>query len=180
MTRPEVTKFLEKIKAHYQSFFIEADYVVDEWLASLKDYDKEDVYRKFEEHLRGDFNSQTPKMHFLTRYLTKSSDKGKENNYRVICGNCKKVLPLSEYQKHMERHNSIEYMKIHSYMFKTFDEEKMLKIPDDAFTTFYDQWIEKLYDHLTKKEEKSQSEKEEIQRIENYVMSKAGMPISIE
>ena len=51
---------------------------------------------------------------------------------------------------------------------------------DEAFTTFYDQWIEKLYDHLTKKEEKSQSEIEEIQRIENYVMSKAGMPISIE
>jgi hypothetical protein len=65
-------------------------------------------------------------------------------------------------------------------MFKTFDEEKMLKIPDDAFTTFYDQWIEKLYDHLTKKEEKSQSEIEEIQRIENYVMSKAGMTITIE
>ena len=178
MTKQEVVTFLERIKANYQSF-LQTPYVLEEWYDRLKNYDKEDVYKKFEDHLNGELSSQIPKAHFITRYLTKSSDKGKENNYRVICGNCKKVLLLSEYQKHMERHNSIEYMKIHSYMFKTFDEEKMLKIPDDAFTTFYDQWIEKLYDHLTKKEEKSQSEIEEIQRIENYVMSKAGMEISI-
>ena len=178
MTKQEVVTFLERIKANYQSF-LQTPYVLEEWYDRLKDYDKEDVYKKFEDHLNGELSSQIPKAHFITRYLTKSSDKGKENNYRVICGNCKKVLLLSEYQKHMERHNSIEYMKIHSYMFKTFDEEKMLKIPDDAFTTFYDQWIEKLYDHLTKKEEKSQSEIKEIQRIENYVMSKAGMEISI-
>lgn len=179
MTKQEVVTFLERIKANYQSFSQEG-YVLNEWYERLKDYDKEDVYKKFDEHLQGDLNSQIPKIHFLTRYLKKTSEKGKSNDYRVICSVCKKVLPLSEYQKHMERHNSIEYMKIHSYMFKTFDEEKMLKIPDDAFTTFYDQWIEKLYDHLTKKEEKSQSEIEEIQRIENYVMSKAGMTISIE
>lgn len=178
MTKQEVVTFLERIKANYQSF-LQTPYVLEEWYDRLKDYDKEDVYKKFEDHLNGELSSQIPKAHFITRYLTKSSDKGKKNNYRVICGNCKKVLLLSEYQKHMERHNSIEYMKIHSYMFKTFDEEKLLKIPDDAFTTFYDQWIEKLYDHLTKKEEKSQSEIEEIQRIENYVMSKAGMEISI-
>lgn len=179
MTRPEVTKFLEKIKAHYQSFFIEADYVVDEWLSSLKDYDKEDVYRKFEEHLKGDFNSQIPKMHFLTRYLTKSSDKGKENNYRVICSYCKKVLPLSEYQKHMERHNSIEYMKLHSKMFTILNEEKLLKMPEVLFKEKYDEFIEKLCEVLMNKEEKTQSEKEEFQRLQNYVYSKAGMEISI-
>lgn len=179
MTKQEVVTFLEKIKANYQSFSQEK-YVLNEWYERLKDYDKEDVYKKFEEHLNGELSSQIPKAHFITRYLKKSSEKGKSNDYRVMCSKCKKVLLLSEYQKHMERHNSVEYMKIHSDMFKKFDEEKMLKIPEEPFIKFYDQWIEKLYDHLTKKEEKLQSEIEEIKRIENYVMSKAGMPISIE
>lgn len=178
MTKQEVITFLERIKANYQSF-LQTPYVLEEWYDRLKDYDKEDVYKKFEEHLNGELSSQIPKAHFITRYLTKSSDKGKENNYRVICGNCKKVLLLSEYQKHMERHNSIEYMKIHSDMFSVFNEEKLLKKSEEDFEKIYDQWVEKLYNYLEKKEDKSQSELEEIKRIENYVMSKAGMEISI-
>lgn len=178
MTKQEVVTFLERIKANYQSF-LQTPYVLEEWYDRLKDYDKEDVYKKFEDHLNGELSSQIPKAHFITRYLTKSSDKGKENNYRVICGNCKKVLLLSEYQKHMERHNSIEYMKIHSDMFSVFNEEKLLKIPEEDFKKIYDPWIEKLYNHLEKKADKLQSELEEMKRIENYVMSKAGMEISI-
>lgn len=178
MTKQEVVTFLERIKANYQSF-LQTPYVLEEWYDRLKDYDKEDVYKKFEDHLNGELSSQIPKAHFITRYLTKSSDKGKENNYRVICGNCKKVLLLSEYQKHMERHNSIEYMKIHSDMFSVFNEEKLLKKSEEDFEKIYDQWVEKLYNYLEKKEDKSQSELEEIKRIENYVMSKAGMEISI-
>lgn len=178
MTKSEVITFLERIKANYQSFSQEG-YVLNEWYERLKDYDKEDVYKKFEEHLNGDLNSQIPKIHFITKYLIKSADKEKSNDYKVICSSCKKVLLLSEYQKHMERHNSIEYMKLHIEMFKTFDEEKMLKIPEDAFKKIYDQWIEKLCDVLMNKEEKTQSEKEEYQRLQNYVYSKAGMPISI-
>ena len=178
MTKQEVITFLERIKANYQSF-LQTPYVLEEWYDRLKDYDKEDVYKKFEDHLNGELSSQIPKAHFITRYLTKSSDKGKENNYRVICGNCKKVLQLSEYQKHMERHNSIEYMKIHSDMFSVFNEEKLLKMPEEDFKKIYDPWIEKLYNHLEKKADKLQSELEEMKRIENYVMSKAGMEISI-
>lgn len=178
MTKQEVITFLERIKANYQSF-LQTPYVLEEWYDRLKDYDKEDVYKKFEEHLNGELSSQIPKAHFITRYLTKSSDKGKEKNYRVICGNCKKVLPLSEYQKHIERHNSIEYMKIHSDMFSVFNEEKLLKMSEEDFKKIYDPWIEKLYNHLEQKVDKSQSELEEMKRIENYVMSKAGMPISI-
>lgn len=178
MTKQEVVTFLERIKANYQSF-LQTPYVLEEWYDRLKDYDKEDVYKKFEEHLNGELSSQIPKAHFITRYLTKSSDKGKEKNYRVICSNCKKVLLLSEYQKHMERHNSIEYMKIHSDMFSVFNEEKLLKKSEEDFEKIYDQWVEKLYNYLEKKEDKSQSELEEIKRIENYVMSKAGMEISI-
>lgn len=178
MTKQEVVTFLERIKANYQSF-LQTPYVLEEWYDRLKDYDKEDVYKKFEEHLNGELNSQIPKAHFITRYLIKSSDKGKENNYRVICGNCKKVLSLKDYEAHIERHNSIEYMKLHSKMFKTFNEEKLLKMPENDFKKIYDQWIEKLCEVLMSKEEKTQSEKEEFQRLQNYVYSKAGMPISI-
>ena len=178
MTKQEVASFLERIKANYQSFLLEP-YVLEEWYGWLMDYDKADVYKKFEEHLKGDYNSQIPKAHFITKFLTKSVDKGKTRNYKVICSNCKKVVFLTEYQQHMERHNSIEYMKLHSKMFKTFNEEKLLKMPEEDFKKIYDQWIEKLCEVLMNKEEKTKSEKEEFQRLQNYVYSKAGMPISI-
>lgn len=178
MTKQEVVTFLERIKANYQSFPQEG-YVLNEWYERLKDYDKEDVYKKFEEHLNGELSSQIPKIHFITKFLKKSADKGKEQGYKVICSYCKKALPLSEYQKHMERHNSIEYMKLHSKMFKTFNEEKLLKMPEEDFKKIYDQWIEKLCEVLMNKEDKTQSEEEEFQRLQNYVYSKAGMEISI-
>lgn len=176
MTRMEVTDFLEKIKAHYQSFFIEADYVVDEWIENLKDYDKEDVYKKFEEHLKGDYNSQIPKIHYITKYLTKSADKGEEKDYKVICSYCKKVLPLSEYTKHIERHNSIEYMKLH----KELDEEKMMNLTDDEFDKGYHYWIENRCNKLIDKESKNLEEKKELARLEKYIMSKSGQQLNLE
>lgn len=178
MTKQEVVTFLERIKANYQSFSQEG-YVLNEWYERLKDYDKEDVYKKFEEHLKGDLGSQIPKIHFITKYLIKSSEKGNQNNYKVLCPNCKKTLSLKDYESHMERHNSIEYMKLHIKMFKSFNEEKLLKLPEVLFKEKYDEFIEKLCEVLMNKEEKTQSEKEEFQRLQNYVYSKAGMEISI-
>ena len=72
MTKQEVVTFLERIKANYQSF-LQTPYVLEEWYDRLKDYDKEDVYKKFEDHLNGELSSQIPKAHFITRYLTKSN-----------------------------------------------------------------------------------------------------------
>ena len=179
MTKQEVVTFLEKIKANYQSFSQEG-YVLNEWYERLKDYDKEDVYKKFEEHLSGELSSQIPKIHFLTKYLTKTSEKGKTHDYKVYCSKCTKVFSLKDFGVHLERHNSIEYMKLHIEMFKTFNEEKLLKMPEEAFKKIYDQWVEKLCEVLMNKEEKTQSEKEEFQRLQNYIYSKAGMPISID
>ena len=52
-------------------------------------------------------------------------------------------------------------------------------MPEVLFKEKYDEFIEKLCEVLMNKEEKTQSEKEEFQRLQNYVYSKAGMEISI-
>ena len=176
MTKSEVITLLERIKANYQSFSQE-NYVLTEWYSRLKDYDAEDVYKKFDEHLHGELNSQIPKIHFITKYLTKSADKGK-TSYKVWCPRCNAILSLIEYQNHIERHNSIDFMKSHKDMFKKFDEEQLMKMSNENFNKGYDQWLEKLCNDLFNKSDKTLEEMEELQRLQNYFFSKEGMPIS--
>ncbi len=175
MTKQEVASFLERIKANYQSFLLEP-YVLEEWYGWLKDYDKADVYKKFEEHLKGDYNSQIPKAHFITKFLTKSVDKGKTRNYKVICSNCKKVVFLTEYQKHMERHNSVEYMKLH----KSVDQEKLMTLSDEEFSREYHSWITERCNTLMDKKDKTPEEYKEYQRLEKYIFSKPGHQLNLE
>lgn len=96
MTKVEVLKFLNKIKAYYYSFSLE-DYVKDEWIEKLKPYAKEDIEEKFEEHLRGEYALEPPKLHFLTRYLRTIDDKEKAGeDFYVQCGLCGQWLFLSD------------------------------------------------------------------------------------
>ena len=176
MTKQEVIKFLEKIKANYQSFNIEEEYVVQEWYNTLKEYDREDVYKKLEEHLKGDYSSNTPKMSYITKFLTKSADKGKEKKYKVICSYCQKKIFLSDYEKHIERHNSIEYMKLHNKI----DEEAMMRLSDDTFNKGYRNWIENRCDKLIDKKEKTLEEKKELSRLEKYIMSNPGEQLNLD
>ena len=105
MTKAEVNSFIKKIKAYYPYFSIDNEDMLDEWATRLKPYDKEDVYRKLEEHLQGDRAEDIPKLHFITRYLKTIEEKEKaKDDYLIRCNLCGKEMYLSHYDKeHYER-----------------------------------------------------------------------------
>lgn len=99
MTKPEILKFLNRIKAYYYNFSLE-ETVKNEWIDKLKPYSKEDVEEKFEEHLRGEYALEQPKLHFLTRYLKTEEEKERTiDDYLIRCNLCGNEMRLSEYEK---------------------------------------------------------------------------------
>lgn len=99
MTKTEVLRFLNRIKAYYYNFSLE-DIVKDEWVDKLKPYGKEDVEAKFEEHLKGEYALEPPKLHFLTRYLKTEEEKARtSDDYLIRCNLCGNEMYLSEYEK---------------------------------------------------------------------------------
>lgn len=97
MTKAETLKFLNKIKVYYSTFSLE-DYVKEEWIKKLKDYDLKDVEDKFDEHLKGDRAEEPPKLHFITRYLKTTEEKEKiGKDYIIYCNLCGKEMYLSTY-----------------------------------------------------------------------------------
>lgn len=104
MTKTEVLKFLNKIKAYYYNFSIE-DNVKEEWAEKLKPYDLQDLEIKFEEHLNGQYALEPPRLHFLTRYLkTKEEKERATSDYLIRCNLCGHEMYLSEYEdKHYSK-----------------------------------------------------------------------------
>ena len=74
MTKAETISFIKKIKAYYPVFKLEEE-GVDEWASRLKPYSKDDILRKFEEHLKGEYALEPPKLHFLTKFLKTEEEK---------------------------------------------------------------------------------------------------------
>ena len=105
MTTLEVQEFIKKIKVYYSYFSIDSEEALDEWNSKLKPYDKEDVFRKLEEHLEGDKADEIPKLHFITKYLRTTEEKERASNeYIIRCNLCGKEMYLSDYDNfHYER-----------------------------------------------------------------------------
>ena len=166
MTIQETNSFLKRIKQHYQDFIIDST-KVEEWYKVLKDYSYEDVNKKLEEHLRSEnFGNQIPKVYFLTKYLTKEKDKikSKADSLLVRCSLCGKVIKYSEYQNHIDRCNSVEYLNLQSKkMFgKEINKDKYREMDDEQFDSIYNRVLEKIL--------QTSNDKEEIERINNYMI----------
>lgn len=148
MTIQETNNFLKRIKQHYQDFIID-NTKLDEWYKELKDYDYFEVNQKLEEHLRSEqYGRQIPKVAFLTKYLTKLSEKNKNqaNSIRVRCNVCGKCMALDEYDKHIERCNSVEYLNQQSLRLydKEIDKDKYRNLDDETFNKIYDKVLNKI------------------------------------
>lgn len=104
MTKTETLKFLNKIKAYYYNFSVE-DNIKEEWIEKLKSYDLQDLEKKFEEHLNGQYALEPPRLHFLTRYLkTKEEKERATSDYLIRCNLCGNEMYLSEYEnKHYSK-----------------------------------------------------------------------------
>ena len=98
MTKVEVLKLLNKIKVYYPTFSLE-DYVKEEWIEKLSPYSNDDVLRKFDEHLNGEYALEPPKLHFLTKFLKTEEEKEKfKGDYLIRCNLCGQEMYLSEYE----------------------------------------------------------------------------------
>ena len=98
MKKIEVMNFIKKIKAYYPVFRLE-DEAIDEWIERLKPYSNEDILRKFEEHLNGEYALEPPKLHFLTKFLKTEEEKARvQTDYLIRCNLCGQEMPLSIYE----------------------------------------------------------------------------------
>lgn len=148
MSIQETKQFMERIKQHYQEFLID-NYRITEWHKELKDYDYEEVNNKLDEHLRSEqYGHQIPKVYFLTKYLTKESEKSKYNPSNLIlkCGICGKPVPYNDYDEHISRCNSVEYLNLQSQRLydKEIDKEKYRNMDNNTFNGIYDKVLEKI------------------------------------
>ena len=166
MTLTETRNFMERIKLHYQEFMID-NAKVEEWHRELKDYNTYEVNDKFEEHLRNEqYGHQIPKVAFLTKYLIKISEKSKYNPSNLIlrCGICGKSVPYNDYDKHITRCNSVEYLNLQSQRLydKEIDKDKYRNMDDETFDKIYDKVLNKILEITNDSEEK--------QNIMNYFL----------
>ena len=166
MTLTETKNFMERIKFYYQEFVID-NLKVEEWHRQLKDYNNQEINDKFEEHLNNEqYCNLIPRIGFLTKYLIKEKDKiaNKSNSIRVKCNLCGKGMFLNEYDKHIERCNSVEYLNLQSLRFtdKELDKEKYRQMSDEEFNKVYDKVLNKILETTTDEEEK--------QNIMNYFL----------
>lgn len=136
MTRNEVQDFMQRIKSHYQEFIID-EFKFNEWFNELKDFNSEDINKKFEEHLKSEtYGNYIPKINFLTKGLRKIGETGP--NASLIyerCTKCGRLIPLSEHETHFDLCNDIDYMNFLSekYLGKPIDKEKCFEMPRSEF-----------------------------------------------
>lgn len=146
MERKETIEFMQRIKSHYQEFIID-DFKIDEWHKELKKYDYADVNKKLDEHLASEtYGEYIPKVHFLTKHLIESKDKGKIRHYVVKCQLCNKDIPDELYDSHFKRClSSKTIVKDMEYYFKLkVDYEQLMKMSEQEFEKTYVRYLNKM------------------------------------
>lgn len=158
MTREDTKNFLRRIKQHYQDFSVD-DYKIAEWHNELKDYNVDDINNKFEEHLRNEqYGNNIPKIWFLTKYLTKEKDKGKDSADKILtnCQLCGKEIKLSEYEEHYHKCSSVEYVirQYKKYRNQELPREDIEALGNNKFEELYNKAIDLAYQNGTADEKK--------------------------
>lgn len=151
MNRIETTNLLEKIQVYRQSFLITPS-VISEWSRILESYDYEDVNQKLDEYFKnGDNFGRYPDVYYLIKYLKKHDEKLKVGVNYVRCQNCQQIVELTQYDKHIDRCNSINYLcdMSEKYYKKRLSREILLKMTDEEFDKGYWSFCEKLYEIMT-------------------------------
>jgi hypothetical protein len=144
MTKVEVLKLLNKIKVYYPMFSLE-DYVKEEWINKLKDYDNDDVLEKFEKHLEGEYSAtEPPKLHFLTKFLKTHEQKEKAStDFLICCDLCGEEMYLSTYDN--EHHDKCLLIKSLISLLKKRGEivsyEELDQYPIETLNKIWDKYM---------------------------------------
>ena len=151
MTKPEVMRFMQKIQSYYETFSIES-YKVDEWYEQLKKYDTDDVYQKFEQHLKGDQQEYIPKLHYITKYLKtpEEKEKSKISNYTIKCNLCNKDMNLDGYDRHYDKCLSTKYLidRIYKVKKQVADYDQIYNLDEKTFEKLYEKYDVDMSDTL--------------------------------
>lgn len=106
MTKQEVSSLIRKIRGYYPYWNFTED-LFPEWEEHLRPFKKDDLNRKFEEHLHSDNALNPPLLHILTKNLITEEELNKSSQpgeYIVRCNLCGKEMSLSTYDKvHYEK-----------------------------------------------------------------------------
>lgn len=146
MEKTKTVEIMTRIKQHYQEFIID-DYKIEEWHKELLNYDFEDVNEQLDKHLRSEqYGSFIPKLYFLTKYLKTVDEKNTNKQYFFRCSECGKITCLNDFDSHMDKCNSINYLiKVSKkYYGKEVTREQLEKLSNEEFQRKYWQIVENI------------------------------------
>ncbi|MEG1506510.1 MAG: hypothetical protein RR478_03320 [Bacilli bacterium] len=150
MDLKEVSDILKRISSHYNSFIID-DFKKKEWYRELKDYDYDDVNFALEKHLKNsEYGQYEPKLYYLTKFLKKKSEKGKEEILFTNCQLCGVLLNYNDYNSHYKRCSSITWIAKQWEKYKSdtnVNFSKLGTMSDEEFDKYYDNIIQYVYDN---------------------------------
>lgn len=145
MTIEETGKIVDKIRIFRQGFAGYTDKaglfkLKIEWHKVLEPYDYLDVDKELDKYFKnGDNYGKYPDVYYLTKYLTKITDKSKQGENYINCPICHKKILLCDLQIHHERCSSINYLIKMSkkYFNKNLSYEKLEDTDEETFNKFY-------------------------------------------
>ena len=157
MSYDEFAKIIEMISSHYPKFNLE-DYQLKFWYDKLKDYTQEDVIKRFQSHLQGNYAYAEPKLNYLLKNLTTKKEKETEDVRYIECPFChrKYEFPLEResQERCFTRCSMINYIEEKSQMLNINsiaifgDDVKRLKLSD--IDSKYDKFLLEVYKNKNK------------------------------
>lgn len=158
MTIGETKQFMERVKTYYPTFLID-DFTIKEWHSQLKDYNCQDVNEKLNEHLRSEqYGDYIPKINFLTKYLTKEKDKGKDNANEIHtnCTLCGANILLSDFAIHYYKCSSIDYIirQVKKYKNQDLPRNDIENLSEQKFNSLYEKVLNLTYEFGNNEEKK--------------------------
>lgn len=144
MTVQETNNFLKRIKQYYNDFIVD-DFKVEEWYKQLKEYDAQDVNDRLDKHLKSEiYGDYPPKLNYIVAGILKTKDKDAVKRYVIQCANCGKALDYFNYDEHIRRCNSTDYVikEMKKYLNKDVTREQLNKLSDATFWDKYDAMLE--------------------------------------
>lgn len=139
MNRLEVTKLLNRIKAHWNYFNV-AEYVVDEWLRLLRPYDSYDVNVKLDNYIEDSEKDKPPTAKYMSSYLlTPEQKENSKKGILVDCNLCHRTMSFRQYESHYGRCLTItSLVKIYRDKGETMSYEELNTFTTERLNKFYE------------------------------------------
>lgn len=172
MTKNEVRTFMLKIKSYFQTFSME-DYVINEWMQKLKDYDVSDLYDKLDFHLKGEYKDNPPKLHFLTMHLKTVNQKAKQFKMYVECKHCGTEFDYSTQEQEFEHCQEIcgrkKYLEQEAQKYGFKIKTDLDEISEYELDLIYTKVIKHIKGLLEKIDVKTTYEQQQLNAINNVL-----------